>query len=446
MTTPPPKDQLFDVIIIGCGPAGLASAIEFQKTPTCKYLLLEARDRVGGRAMTDTSTFGSDAPVDLGAQWLHHYRPENPLYAHQQLEKEIQTNNYHFILRSSATPFFDVDGKRISTDRVNQAEEIFNRLCRQIQESSLSTDQSMSEVIEAEYLANGGDPQIKRLIDLFFGVIEQYEAMNLDQLSAKSFMQSDNGIEEYHLAIPSGFGHFIQQIVQRHQVPVELDTIVTRIDASSTESVVRIYTQDQRVFLARYVLVTIPLGCLKRHTIDFRPPLPDWKTNAIDRMGFGLANKIFLQFPQVFWDPQWASFFCASPRFRFILCHPTECILLIKVCGRTAEEIEEMKDQEIVDEVMVLLRKIFSDTDVPEPTRFLITRWSQDPFARGSYSSFAVGADNQTLLDLARECHERIYWAGEHANYHGTIGCVDSAFESGQREAARLVQRLKFEK
>jgi monoamine oxidase len=47
-------------------------------------------------------------------------------------------------------------------------------------------------------------------------------------------------------------------------------------------------------------------------------------------------------------------------------------------------------------------------------------------------------------MDLARECNDRIHWAGEHTNYNGTIGCVDSAFESGQREAKRIVQRLKL--
>lgn len=445
MTNTHQDENLYDVIIIGCGPAGLASAIDLQKFTT-NFLLLEARDRVGGRVITDTSTFGSDAPVDLGAQWLHHYRPENPLYPYQQLDKEIQTDNYHFILRVTDTPFFDVDGQRIPTDRVSQAEEIVNRLCRLIPESSLVTDQSMSEVIQAKSLRNESDPQITRIVDVFLGVIEQYEALNLDQLSAKSFMKSDHGIEEYNLAIPSGFGTLIQRVALRHQLPVELNAIVTRIDASSSESLVRIHTEDQRVFTARYVLVTIPLGCLKRQTIEFVPRLPEWKQTAIDRMGFGLSNKIFLQFPRVFWDPAWASIFCASPRFRFILCHPAISVLLVKICGRVAQEIEEQKDQDIVDELMVLLRKIFSDTDVPDPTRYLITRWSQDPFARGSYSSFAVGSDNQTLMDLARECHERIYWAGEHANYDGTIGCVDSAFESGQREAKRLIQRLKLDK
>jgi monoamine oxidase len=434
--------EIFDVIIIGCGPAGIAAAIDFQKIPTLKFILLEARSRVGGRVFTDTTTFGLNASVDLGAQWLHHYRPENPLYKHQQLSQDIHLND-HFILRSSATPFFDIDGTRISSDKIDKADEIFKRLCMKIKESALTTDKSMLDVIKIDYDEYENDPQIKRLIDLFFGVIEQYEAANLDQLSAKSYLKSDNGLAEYNLAMPNGFGVFIQEIAQQHKLPVELNSIVTRIDTSSSDSIIRIYTKDKRELLCQYVLITIPLGCLKAHSIEFIPNLPKWKQNAIDIMGVGLSDKIFLQFPFVFWDPNWASIFCTSPRYRFILCRSDIRMLFIKLAGRVALEIEQSNEQETIDEVMILLRIIFSDREVPEPTQFLITKWNQEQFSKGSYSNFAVGADNQTLIDLARECNERIYWAGEHTNYDGTIGCVDSAFESGQREAKRIVERLK---
>lgn len=439
------ESELFDVVIIGCGPAGIAAAIEFQnKCPTLNYLLLEARDRIGGRVITDTTTFGENIPIDLGAQWLHHYRPENPLYRYHQSCDNAQIN-YHFILRTSTTPFFDIDGTRISTKKIEQAEEIFHRLCKKIPQACLSVDQSIFDVIKEEYkqYENEDDPQLKRLIDLFFGVIEQYEASNLDQLSARSYLKSDNGLEECNLAMPNGFGQFIQQIAHQHQLPVRLNTIVTSIDTSSSDSIVRIHTKDQQLFLCKYVLVTIPLGCLKMQSVEFRPKLPEWKQKAIETMGVGMSGKIFLQFPYVFWDPQWSVIFCTSDRYRFILCRSNVCLMQIKLAARVVAEIEQKNDQETIDEVMRLLRTIFHDRQVPEPTRYLITNWSQDPFARGAYSNFSVGADQQTSIDLAQECNDRIHWAGEHTNYDGTIGCVDSAFESGQREARKIQTRIE---
>ena len=438
--------ELFDVVIVGCGPAGIAAAIEFQKkNSTLNFVLLEARDRVGGRVVTDTTTFAGNTPVDLGAQWLHHYRLENPLHTYHQSSRDAQIN-HHFILRTSTTPFFDIDGTKISTEKIEQAEAIFQRLCEKIEQACLSIDQSIFDVIknECNQHEEDHDPQLKRLVDLFFGIIEQYEASNLDQLSAKSYLKSDNGLQECNLAMPNGFGQFVKQIVQQHQLPIQLSTIVTCIDTSSSDSIVRIYTKDQKVFLCKYVLVTIPLGCLKARSVEFRPTLPEWKQNAIDTMGVGLSDKIFLQFPYVFWNPQWTAIFCTSDRYRFILCRSDVCLLQIKLVARVAEDIELKSNEETLIEVMNLLRRIFSDRQVPEPNRYLITKWNRDEFARGSYSNFAVGADQQTSFDLARECHDRIHWAGEHTNYDGTIGCVDSAFESGQREAKRILKRIEL--
>ena len=199
---------VYDVIIVGCGPAGIAAAIEFEKSSKkINYVLLEARDRVGGRVITDRISFGENVPVDLGAQWLHHYRPENPLYSYQKVDENAQTG-HHFIFRTKSTPFFDIDGSRISTEQVERAEDIFNRLCQKIQQTDLPVDRSIWDVIKNEYEKNDDEPQLRRLIDLFFGIVEQYEASNLDELSSKSFLQSDNGLEESNLAIPSGFGTF----------------------------------------------------------------------------------------------------------------------------------------------------------------------------------------------------------------------------------------------
>ncbi|CAF3736188.1 unnamed protein product [Rotaria socialis] len=436
------NDEIFDVIIVGCGSAGIAAAIDLQTVPQLKFTIVEARDRVGGRVSTDRTTFGTDKPIDLGAQWIHHYRSEHPLHKYNELCTDIHTKNY-FSSRSSGTQFCDIDGTKIGSDKVSDAEKIFNNLYRTIKESSPIIDKSMLDVIKTEYNSYENNPQMKRLLDLFFGNIEQYEGSNIDELSAKSFFNSDNGMIEYNLALPNGFGTFLEQLVLHYQLPVQLKCIVTRIDASSSDSIVRLSTRDGRTLQCKYVLITIPLGCLKARSIEFIPDLPDWKQKAIDVMGMGLADKIFVEFPYVFWDPTLPSIYCTSPQFRFILCRPNDCILQIKIAARIAYDIEQKDDKQTIDEFMKLLRTIFSDQDVPEPTRFLMTRWAQDPFARGAYSNFGVGSDKQTLLDLARECHNRIHWAGEHTNHDGSIGCVDSAFESGQREAKKLIEKLK---
>jgi polyamine oxidase len=237
-------------------------------------------------------------------------------------------------------------------------------------------------------------------------------------------------------------GSLIEQIAERHHLPVQLNTIVTRINLpTNTDDLIRISTQDDRHYLCKYVLITIPLGCLKARSIEFTPALPDWKLDAIDKMGMGLLNKIYLQFPFTFWDEELGDIFIASNRFRFFPCFPRDHILSVFVAAKSACELEQLTDEETVEQILQCLQPIYPQ--MPKPVKWIVTRWGSDPFAYGSYSNFKVGATYETCKELAKECYDgRIHWAGEHANYGGTIGCVDSAFESGHREAKRICEKL----
>ncbi|CAF1217540.1 unnamed protein product [Rotaria sordida] len=435
------SDNLYDLIIIGCGPAGIAAALELQKYQTIpNFLIVEARNRVGGRAYTDTHTFDSNKPIDVGARWIHHFRPENPLYIHHT-PSDKDCFSYDLV-HSNIVSFFDIDGTLLSDVLVSQAEKIVEELCINIHEySSDKEDISMFDVIRDKY-EKIQDKQMRRLIDMNFSFIEHYEGSNLNELSAKSYLKSDSDIETCDLILPIGLGSFIEQIVQRNHFPIQLNTIVTNIDIpTDTNEPIHITTQDNRHYLSKYILITIPLGCLKVCSIKFTPPLPDWKQNAIDKMGFGLLNKIFIQFPLTFWDEKLDSIFIASNRFCLFHCQPLDHMLILFVCGNLARELEQQTDEEIIEQVLQRLKRVYPQ--IPKPIKWLVTRWGCDPFAYGSYSNFKISATYETLKELARECYDdRIYWAGEHTNYDGTIGCVDSAFESGHREAKRIYDKL----
>jgi polyamine oxidase len=195
------------------------------------------------------------------------------------------------------------------------------------------------------------------------------------------------------------------------------------------------------------------LGCLKRETILFQPPLPDWKREAINRMGMGLMNKLILQFPNHFWDPDVKCFSHACKerrgRFRFTICIPPPAnILILFVTGILAWELEDLTDTQILEQVMKFLRQIFPGSVIPDPINFKFTRWAQDPLAYGSYSNFAVHTSPHTIEQLAKETSNgRVQWAGEHANINDgkedwSFACVHSAFQSGQRAARTIRDQL----
>ena len=431
----------YDVIIIGCGPAGIAAALEFQKyKPIPSFLILEARNRVGGRTYTDKHTFVANEPIDVGARWIHHYRPENPLALHHTPSDRDRIDDD--LLGRFTAAYFDIDGTPLPDALVVEAEKIVEEFCENIKEySSEKEDISILDVIRDKY-EKIQDQQMRRIVDMNLSFIEYYEGSNLHQLSTKLYLKTDYDVKKCDLTLPIGLGSFIEQIAERNHLSVQLNTIVTRINIPTDKNdPIRITTQDNRHYLCKYVLITIPLGCLKARSIQFTPQLPEWKQNAIDKMGFGLLNKIYVQFPSTCWDEKLDSIFITSGRFGFFLCFPQDHLLILYVAGDLAHELEQQTDEEIIEQILQCLRPIYPQ--MPKPTKWLVSRWGCDPFAYGSYSNFKVGASYETTEELARDCYDsRVYWAGEHANYGGTIGCVDSAFESGHREAKRIYEKL----
>jgi monoamine oxidase len=439
-----------DVIIIGAGAAGLAAAIELQST-NLTFLVLEARNRVGGRAHTDQETF-TPTPIDLGASWIHCYGPDNVLYNYHKSfdidQKQKKTASNRLLL--------DYDGKPFTSELLYDARVICTKIYDHLELYTLNKknneDQSIEQVIQSEYerLITTNGP-VKRLVDLYLSGNEQYDGSNLAHLSAKYWETGSGcGGDQW---VSFGYGNLLERIANKHNLSIRLNTLATQINTTDANRIAITIANDSSIIYCRRIILTIPLGCLKQETILFEPPLPDWKREAINRMGMGLMNKLVVQFSKNFWDPDVRAFSHACNerrgRFRFTMCiPPPENILILFVTGLFAHELEALTDAQILEEVMKFLRKIFPRTNVPDPINYKFTRWSQDPLAYGSYSNFAVHSGPHTIEQLAKPTSDgRVQWAGEHANIDdGTpgwsYGCVHSAFQSGQRAAKAIQDQL----
>jgi [histone H3]-N6,N6-dimethyl-L-lysine4 FAD-dependent demethylase len=129
----------------------------------------------------------------------------------------------------------------------------------------------------------------------------------------------------------------------------------------------------QEIDTADAVLVTIPLGCLKETATNlFEPALPDWKLDAIKRLGFGNLNKIVLCFDKVFWDPHINLFgqvpmTTASRGELFLFWNIYKApVLLSLVAGEAASIMENISDDIIIGRCLAVLRSIFGNSQVPQ--------------------------------------------------------------------------------
>ena len=105
--------------------------------------------------------------------------------------------------------------------------------------------------------------------------------------------------------------------------------------------------------------------------------------------------------------------------------------------GDNGLAMENQTDAQITNDIMEILRKIYGN-DIPNPTEVLISRWTQDPFARGSYSFAGLGSLPEDFEAFEVPLNNRVFFAGEHT-IHDYRGTVHGAYLSGIREGQKIV-------
>lgn len=292
-------------IVIGAGMAGITAAQALREAGV-SVEMLEARDRIGGRVHTHTSL---GAPLDVGASWIHG-EEGNPL-----------------------TGLSDKAGiERIPTDYDN-----------------LVVRDSMGNVV---------DPDDVPLELLSILTVEMDYAADADQL-APGF---DAEAEEFggdDVVFPGGYAQLVEFVADG--LDVRTGEIVSTIRSDDNAVVV---TSTSGETAAEAALVTVPLGVLKAGSIAFDPPLPTPKLEAINRLGMGHLSKVYMRFPEVFWDEGVELFGYLSedpgefPLWVNMAFYTGEPILMAFQAGSRADEAAQWSDQQTVAAAMAALRKM----------------------------------------------------------------------------------------
>jgi Flavin containing amine oxidoreductase/PHD-like zinc-binding domain len=239
-----------------------------------------------------------------------------------------------------------------------------------------------------------------------------------------------------------------------------------------------------------FVVCTLPLGVLKHAVaspttdrvegsgrgsegVVFEPPLPMSKQDSINTVGFGLLNKLYLQFPSAFWRKPLGlegdnylfgnssginPYYYMFTDLGMTLGEEDDCppILMTLVSGKEAVHCEMLTEQEMVREALEALGEILKPIKVPAPVAVRRTKWGMDKFSRGCYTFLPPGATDQDFNmlqsplngngdSLLLEGSEtmRMFFAGEHTTaLHPSM--AHGAMLSGIRAAKEIVSTLSF--
>jgi monoamine oxidase len=425
------NENQIDIIIIGAGIAGISAGFELVKKGF-KVLILEARDRIGGRIWTNDKF---NIPLDLGASWIHESEG-NPL---SQLVEQFQIKTVSFDYDDTTTYY--ADGSQINEEDESYYEELFDQIFEQLEtlrnkrededQEDISLGEAITEILKNEDLDQEDLTVINYLLNT---TIEHEYAGDLNNLSLY-YWDNDQGFDGEDLIFPQGYSQILQPMVK--DLTIQLNQIVQKIDYTNQIEV----TTNQGIFKAKYGIFTLPLGVLKAGKVEFLPPLPNQKKEAINHLKMGVLNKVYLKFPEVFWDDsqmleyisnnkgEW----CEWANFQPIINQP---ILLGFNAANYGSQIEEYSDQEIIESALNVLKTIYKN--VPDPVDYLITRWHKDQFSYGSYSYLPVGATPEDYDHLAQAIDDKLFFAGE-ATSKDYFATVHGAFLSGKRVANEIL-------
>jgi len=296
------------VAIIGAGVAGLAAA-RMLRDDGYNVVVFEARDRIGGRVWTDQSL---GIPLDLGASWIHGLKG-NPL---TRIAKDIGAK----LLPTDYENYIARNGKGVVEDE-DQLPSWFKEVTSIEHEYAADIGQLSKDATEEGEDLRGGDAIFA------------------------------NGYSQIAQSLLGGF-----EVLLSHQVD--------RISYGEQGVQIGRKGKEQRFDVA---IISVPLGVLKAGTIKFDPPLPKKKQKAINDLGMGLLNKVYLKFDHVFWDRDADMLgMVHEKRGHFtewvnIYKYIGEPILLGFNAGSVADEIEQLSDQETVGAAMQMLIHIYGN-------------------------------------------------------------------------------------
>jgi len=406
-----------DIVVIGAGAAGIAATRRIAAAGR-KVIVVEAANQVGGRCITDTSTF--DAPFDRGARWIH-----NP-----------ETNPMIRLGRAAGLEILPApSGQKIRIGRRNarasETEELLAALVkanRAIDEAARKFDVSCGSVMPKELGDWAGTAE--------FVLGASFAGKDLKDISVVDKIRAQD--RNSAIACRQGLGTLIVRLAD--QLPVSLSTPVSRVEWSNRDAGVQ--TPAGKI-TARAAIITVSSNVLAGGSIKFAPDIPKRTLDAATKLGLGSYDHIALQMPG---NPLGLArddiLIEQSKSARTALLYANmggSSLCSIDVGGSFGRDLSAQGEAAMIAFAIEWLTKLFGSDLAKAVTKSSATRWNVSPYVQGAMSVAPPGAQaSRKALSEPVGC---MFFAGE-ATHETLWGTVDGAWESGERAAEAALRRI----
>jgi monoamine oxidase len=405
-------DGFFDIVVLGAGAAGIGAGRRLAKTGA-SFVLLDARDRPGGRALTVTR----GEALDLGCGWLH------------SGDKNVMApiaEALGFTVDRTPAPWQRQSGRQgLSGDEQQAFGKAFAAFEQRIDEEA----EKNPPVAASAYLEPGS-----RWAPMMNAVFSYISGATLDRIDARDYARyKDTGV---NWRVREGYGALFAALAA--QLPLQLETRVTGVDFSGAR--VRIETVRGAIE-ARAVIVTLPtsrIGALR-----FAPDLLD-KREAASVLPLGAAEKLYfaLAEPEEFpIDGHLFPRFDSAEMGSYHLRPMGKPMIEVYFGGVLARGLAEAGAEVMADYAKQELASLLGSAFPARLTTLASSSWATDPLAQGSYSYAEPGcADMRQTLAAP---HPPLFFAGEACSKH-RYSTAHGAFETGYEAAEQALEFLGY--
>ncbi|QGX97024.1 FAD-dependent oxidoreductase [Roseovarius faecimaris] len=407
-----------DVVVVGAGIAGLQAAHTLQAAGH-SVALVEAAGRIGGRAYTESDTFG--VPFDHGCSWINagHVNPFTAI---------ARRDGFTLLDHSSANSSYFVDDAAADAEQRRAYDAAWGAV-----EQALTAAGQAGLDVPASTVMPQGNPDI--------GVAQSWTGpmdwgVDFDDLSTQDWWTSEGGDPSF--LVKEGLG----AVVAHHfrDIPVALNTPVTAIDWSGQGVSV---TTPQGTINARACIVTVSTGVLNAGGIRFTPELPAETGQAIADLPMGLLAKITLLFDGTrlgFAPNAWLDYRVpremATPAC-FFLTWPFGFNYMVGfVGGRFGWELSAAGEAAAIDFALGELERMVGSDARKHFVKGHLTPWASNPHTLGAYAAARPGRYGAREV-LARPLAEKLWFAGE-ATGMPYVALCNGAYQAGEAAARAL--------
>lgn len=435
----------YHVIIIGAGIAGLEAA-QFLASQGYHTLILEARDRVGGRIHTIETSQHQFIEVGSASLNIDLEKPNGLVPLLSKLNLSLLP------LDNPTMDIFDAKGYSQTLFKLQDYYKASNNAIQKAKKTHWQTWPSIAQVLnyypdnipKRGTLAFLARQTITAMIAQHTGVLPQqlslYEMM-LKGEPAKVNYFLNGGYQRLPEAIA-------KMAMETGNVTIMLNKAVEKVYQDSKTGYVRIVTADHKQYTAHIALCTVPLGVLKQKKLKFFPDLSKEKQNLINHLEIGHHNKVILEFEKPFWKEDIQYLYPGHknieewPEYRnlFYFSQGKIPALVGHFYANAARFHKE--DKETIKKALLPLERLYHKKMLPLKAAY-VTHWDTDPYTLGSTSCCGIHL-NPAELDLFSIPEPGgLYFAGAHTLANNYRETVEGAYRSGLRAAMDIHVHLK---